>query len=241
MEAERIETLKNFHLIEELDIAVSTLKSGLGVLQQSAGGGRPRYFMFMLLLSTGLERLMKVLLCIYSLDKEGKFLESHVLKHELGHDLIELKKRIESQGFTKEALRREAMREDLRFLQEDPLLKEIISVLSDFAEEDRYLYLDGINYPELDREWLDQRWSQIENMAIPEAKRRELIREERFREHIRLSTSQIVACLERFLRALARTVTLSGLGKEAKSLGTAVWDFLMLKDDQLGKTKYPVV
>lgn len=235
------EVLKNFNLLRELEIAVSTIKSGLGVLQQSAGGPFPRTFLFMLLLSTGLERLMKVLLCIYSLDEEGKFLEHEVLKFELGHDLLELKARVEEKGFTEEALRRKAMQEDLQFLQEDALLNEIISFLSDFAINDRYLYLDGINDPEANREGLEDRWGEIADMTMTQEDRDTLIRENRLHEYLRISTERIVVCLERFLRALARTITLSGLGKEAKSLGTGVWSFLMRRDDQLGKTKYSVV
>lgn len=241
MESNYKKVLKNYNLIQELEIAVSTLKSGLGVLQQSAGSDLPRYFLFMLLLSTGLERLMKVLLCIYSLDKEGKFLEPEVLKYELGHDLVELKTRIENKGFTEEALRRDAMQKDLQFLREDKLLNEIIAVLSDFANEDRYIYLDGINYPELNRKWLDRRWNEIEEMAVTEEEKYTLIREDRLQEYPRLATERIMICFERFLRALARTITLSGLGKEAQSLGTNLWSFLMRKDDQLGETKYPVV
>ena len=60
------ERLSRIHLIEELDLSVSVIKHGLAILQRSSAA-QTRYFLFMLTLSTGIERLMKVLLCLHSL------------------------------------------------------------------------------------------------------------------------------------------------------------------------------
>ena len=223
---------------EELGLAISVIKSGLAILQETTAA-RTNAFLFMLALSTGIERLMKILLCLRSLDEEGRFLTEQELR-AFGHNLVRLNEAVVDQCFTQEALRRPALQEDFDFIRNDPLLQEVLQVLSDFALRDRYVYMDAINDPNGFSGWLEDRWSTIERMTMPADEINEMLMQRRLREVISTATQSIVICLERFLRALARTVTLSGLSPEARSMGTAVWDFLMLRDEELGQNIYEV-
>ncbi len=232
------ERLSRIHLIEELDLSVSVIKHGLAILQRSSAA-QTRYFLFMLTLSTGIERLMKVLLCLHSLDSQGSFRSEQELK-SFRHNLVRLKDEVVDKCFNAESLRRPAVREDLDFIQNDALMNEVLETLSDFAMRDRYIYMDGINDPNADREWLDTRWDRVERMTMPEDASLSMVAEGRLDEYISYANRCIVICLERFLRALARTVTLSGLSADASSLGTGVWDFLMKHDEDLGQTEYKI-
>lgn len=78
-------------------------------------------------------------------------------------------------------------------------------------------------------------------MTMSEDEKLKLLRDDKLDIIKVRATKDIVICLERFLRALARTVTHTGLKGEAKSLGTGVWDFLAIQDNQLGKTEYNVI
>lgn len=233
--------MKHLHLIEELRVAVNTIKSGLGILQQSATVVDRRYFLFMLVLSTGLERYMKVLLCLHSLDETGDILSSNELQ-DFGHDLIRLNDAIAERCFTDEAMKRPAMREDLKFIQEGELIGKILKTLSDFADasKDRYIYLEGANNPGHDRDWLDRKWESVEDLTMTKERRLQLIDDGRLDEIRVEATNEIVTCIERYLRALARTVTLTGYDSDVKSLGTDAFDFLMMSDDDLGTEEYDI-
>ena len=241
MNTQHQESVKRLHLIEELRVAVNTIKSGLGILQQSVTVVDRKYFLFMLVLSTGLERYMKVLLCLQSLDETGNILSSNELQN-FGHNLISLNDAIADRCFTEEAMKRSAMRKDLEFIQEGELIGKTLTVLSDFADasKDRYIYLEGANNPGHDRDWLDRKWESIEDLTMPRERRLRLIEDGEL-DKIRIkATNEIVKCIERYLRALARTVTLTGYDGEVKSLGTDAFDFLMKRDDELGSEEYDI-
>lgn len=233
------ETLKRLYLIQELDLAVNVIKSGLAILQQSRLY-KTQHFLFLLTLSTGIERLMKLLLSLHHFDSTGQFLAPRNLKR-YGHNVARLKNDVCKICFSKMSSYPPMIEQDRSFLEEDPLLVAILDTLSDFGERDRYLFMDGINDPDSTGEWIDRRWERIESMTFPEEEGLTLVTNGRLDEYKSRATATIIICLERFLRALARTVTHAGLNGEAKSLGTGVWDFLTIRDDHLGKTKYEVV
>lgn len=230
--------LKRLYLLQELDLSVATIKSGLAILQRS----RPyktQHFLFLLILSTGFERLMKCLLCLHSLDARGKFLTERELR-SLGHDVVKLRDEVASECFNTESFKRPAVKEDHEFILHDKLLNAVLEALSAFGLQDRYVYMNGINNPDTTGEWLDRRWEQIEGMTMSQDEGLRLVMENQLDEYKARATRAIMVCLERFLRALARTVTMSGLSRDVQSLGTGVWDFLMKRDEDLGQTEYEI-
>jgi hypothetical protein len=233
-------SLRSYYITEELRLSVSIVKSGLAALQQHRFGNEGR-FIFMLLLSTGLERMMKVLLCLHTYDTEGQFPPRKKLKGEWGHDLRKLWDELAKRGFDEKARLVPVVQEDLKFAQSDPLLTKTLEVLSEFAKTDRYVYMNGIHDPEEQTEkWLGRQWEEVEDLTMDEERKLQLLADERFDECKAHATKAIVVCLERFARTLSETVTHSDLGKEMKSLGTAVMDFSKL-DDRLGERDYQVM
>lgn len=227
------------YLIQELDLAVNAVKSGLAVLQLS----RPyhtQHFLFLLALSTGIERLLKVMLCLYEFDRTGAFLSAGELR-TYGHDVTRLLGAVAETCYSTRPVLSPIIVEDRAFLVGDALLEAVLDVLTDFAKRDRYLFMDGLSSPSRTDEWMDRRWERIEAMTMPEGKGRRLALDGRLDEVKAYATRCIVACLERFLRALARTVTHTDRGADTLSLGSGLWDFLVVRDERLGETVYQVV
>jgi hypothetical protein len=183
---------------------------------------------------------MKLLLCLHAFDTDGRFLTEKQLRN-LGHDLLELRDSVVQRCFSAEALRRPAVQEDYQFIQHDSFLNAILQLLSDFAKGDRYIYLRGLNEPQDSGAWLDARWDQIEQMTASAEEIVRHMRDNNLEAYYKRAELLIIVCLEKFLRALSRTVTLGNLGAEARSLGTGVWPFLMKRDEDFGQKQYDLL
>ncbi len=82
------DTLRRLYLMEELDVSVATIETGLAELQRSRPY-RTRHFVFLLLLATGVERLMKIVLHLRTLETTGAFLSRDAMIKRYGHDYTE--------------------------------------------------------------------------------------------------------------------------------------------------------
>jgi hypothetical protein len=239
MSSDHDEIIRKLHFLQEFQLAVSTIESGFAIIQRGPTGAGHR-FLVLLVLSTGLERFMKLLLCLHTFDADGRFLSENELR-QLGHDLVRLRDEVVQRCFSHEALSRPAVGEDYQFIQGDEFLDAILQLFSDFAKGDRYIYLRGLNEPQDSGAWLDARWERIEQMTASSAEIVGHMRENTLDTYYDRAELLIIVCLERFLRALARTVTLGSLGAEARSLGNGVWGFLMKRDEDLGRKQYELL
>jgi hypothetical protein len=82
-------TLSRIYLLMEIDNSIYLVEVALATLQKY-GESRGGNFLFMLLMSTGLERLMKIIMNLSEYKESNRFLSSSELKN-YGHDLIELR------------------------------------------------------------------------------------------------------------------------------------------------------
>ncbi len=161
--------LQWMYLDQELEVAVNAIESGFAILQ---GGNiyRRNEFAFLLLLTTGLERVMKVILHLNSQHTRGTFLSGDEVRR-LSHDLVALRDEVILRSYTVEYLRRPVAVEDQEFMRDDFLFGRLLAVLSDFARRDRYIYLDSIanpNLPDAEDRWPSRRWNGLELfIALP--------------------------------------------------------------------------
>lgn len=202
----------------EIDVSISAIESGLAILQESQGSRR--YFAFMILLSAGLERLMKIVISLHTFKVSGRFLSNSDLK-KLSHKLGDLRTRVISECFTAQYLSKSVAQEDLDFLTKDKLLGEMLDVLSDFAQRDRYIYLNGIDEPEKVGQTPESRW-------------------DRLKDSTRQGNEDLVICLEKFVRALARILTLAELEDTAHVSSPALHIFLEISTKHPGERKYGI-
>jgi hypothetical protein len=96
------------------------------------------YFQAFTSLSTGLERIGKLCLMLdHSIDRDGQFPDCNYMKTQIGHDLVAIYQQSQT-IITKHSI-------SMRFLQnldDDPIHKAILAVLSEFAMGDRYSNID---------------------------------------------------------------------------------------------------
>jgi len=120
-------------LANEASFTKEILASGVTQIRKANYARKGIYFQSFTSLSTGLERIGKLCLMLdYYIQNSGQFPDVMFLKNEIGHDLQILyaksKEVIDNHKIT------------FHFLNglEEPLHKEILSVLSGFAKGDRY-------------------------------------------------------------------------------------------------------
>jgi hypothetical protein len=236
MERMQNSSLQGFYLTQELEQSILVIEHGLAILQRNRVD-RPKHFVFLTLLSSGFEWLMKIILCLHTIEKESRFLSKSEFK-DFGHDLTKLLQSVVDKCFTDKYLKRPVAAEDLYFIKHEEVLKEILEVLSDFAMRDRYIFMDGISKPATNHEWPGRRWEKIERKVIPPDQYPATIDEQRIDVLQALTNQALVSILERLLRALARLFTLAELGHQARSKLPLLWNFLMLRDKDIGKREY---
>jgi len=211
------EMSSRIYLLLELNVSIQVIETGLAVQQQSQSAER---FVPLLLLSTGLERLMKIILSLHTLKTQGRFLTNQELK-DLNHKLIKLRDDIVNGCFSPQYLKGQTGKEDWKFLQDDDLVNRMLRVLSDFAQRDRYAYLDGTANPEGFSQSPERCWDGLTDNSTR-------------------SDSSLVICVERLVRALLRLLVENGLEAEAQVHSPRAHIFLEISTKHLGERKYSV-
>jgi hypothetical protein len=188
------------------------LKLGFGEYQ-NLGGANDFYYLPFQLISSGFERLMKCMICLGHIEKNGNFPEPNLFRNILKHDLIKLKNHIAEIYFQENS---KALSEDLDYIKNDKDLETLIGLLSEFGKFARYYNLNVITgeiNPGID---IKAAWEEYETKIV-------------------LNDKEL---LKKLTRALARQFTLGRLGKLAQQNSPIIYDFLMLRDEQIGNTDY---
>lgn len=225
-------------LSKELEITMTLIRSSFVLLQRGRPyHPHPPHFAFMLLLTSGLERLMKILLMLHEYATTGQFLTEQQMKKR-GHDLTKLRDDVITRCFTPIYLAHPHAQNDYDFLLHDPLFEEILSILTQFANRDRYLYLNAISDP--DKLWNppDRLWDQLESKAIGQQRLGELLVTNQLDVRKQEATKHLLSTLERGVRAFARLFILANLGDDAQGQINEVWEFFRLDDTALGTRLY---
>ncbi len=235
---------------EELLSAIRLLKTGLRELNRM-NGAIDFFHLPLLLLSSGFERLMKVVICCHHLRTTNafpgrrEFSKKPQAKHPTPtHDLTWLLDKIVRTCFSDEYLSQvPAAMADIEFLRTDVRLRRIIDIMSQFAQSARYYNLNVVfddpePGPSPDDEWqkLEMEVLQDDPMwmkHIADPKQTNAI-------HLLINRKLTVHC-ERLARSLSRLFTIGGLGQLAKQISPHAHHFLSLMDDDLGVVDYESV
>ena len=229
---------KNICLLEEVLTSIRLLKEGMGTLQE-VGGGNDFYHAPILLLSSGYERLIKCILCLTSMDDNGIVKETPFeITVSKGHDLIYLLNKLlsvcDEKGYSSKF---PAAKVDVEFLKDEDLRK-MVSRLSDFAQGGRYHNLDTVMKGTSSHTNPVTGWQKIE-MTIFQSRKGLLEKLGENNSDISKEVNrEFIILLEKFARALARLFTLADFGDLAKQASPLVYDYLMLKDKDLGTRDY---
>jgi hypothetical protein len=230
-------------LDQELLTAVRLVHAGLGQLQL-LNGANDFYHLPLLTLASGFERLMKVMLCLRTLEETGDYPPRNAFPRGMrGHDLEILLQRIRQECFLDQYVSRiPVAREDLDYLQSDALL-DFVRVLSRFGQAARYHYLNVVLGERGLTSSPEDEWQKLESIIVQghSGWLEEMIAHPGSPEVHRRIAMEVVQRLERFARALARLFTIGGIGKEAKRYTAYISSFLHLDEGKLGTSEYSPV
>jgi hypothetical protein len=230
------EVSRKLSLIEELNTSIRLIKLGFGEYQ-NLDMANDFYYLPFQLISSGFERLMKCYICLGHFEKEGKFPEPKLFRNKLGHDLVKLKRHIIENYFQENS---KALSDDLTYLKTDKDLEKLIGLLSEFGKFARYFNLNVVTGevdPGID---VKASWEEYETSYVLGNKilLEKLMDFETRNEVSDLIRRKIIEKLERFTRALSRQFTLGRLGSLAQQYSPSIYDFLMLRDEELGSKDY---
>lgn len=222
----------------EVESAITLLKSGLGHLQRTDPLEELVAPVPLVLLSQGLERLTKCLLVFDIMVREERFPRPGEIPPR--HDLVLLLGRVIDRVFDAEYLARPAAREDYEFLTQDEVLRSIVQALSDLGDASvRYYHLNVVLGSVGKGSAPEEVWRRVESNVF-DKEFYSIFRRGAPRDPDKVMKPAIVGRIERLIRALARLFTLSGLAPESRLETAVIGDFLYLKDEDLGRRKYPL-
>lgn len=230
------QAFRNMCLLKEVETSINLLKKGMCDLQKISGSN-DFYHPPILLLSSGFERLMKCLLCLANMDDNGNLSTIPFIKsHDLEYLLSEVLKICEEKGYSNKF---PAARHDIDLLSSNSNLREIISILSNFAQGGRYYNLDIVLKGNSEYDDPINGWNKIEEAILKAKPNLKLFASDKDLDHFyREINHELIIYLEKFARVLSRLFTLSDFGNFAMRVSPLVYDFLMLRNDELGTKEY---
>jgi len=226
---------------KELLSSMRLLKTGLRELNRM-DGSTDFFHLPILLLASGFERMMKIIICCHYLENSGNYPTRAIFqKGRRGHDLVYLLSQITQDCFSDTYLERiPAAKFDITFLRTDPKLSTIVQIFSDFGQSARYYNLNVVLGEQEPGPSPDDEWKKLEMEILkedPSWLQRICNPKETNSIHRQINTALTIQC-EKLARALARLFTIGGLGSKARQISPHTNHFLFLMDDELGKTDY---
>jgi hypothetical protein len=222
-------------ICDELELAKNLITTGFGELQEIRMGN-DFYHLPHLLLASGLERLIKCYFCLVHEARNGQYPNTRFLK-SLGHDLKKLKQTLVADYYS--VSNRPLLVQDLDYLKNDPLLDEVIHVLSEFGQKARYYNLDiitGTQKPPIDPK---AEWEELEKaIENPSPYIAGDSMDALYRDYYPKVNAQIIAKLERLCRAVTMQFTLGGHGGKLQQVSSIVFDFIKMRDEEFGTIDY---
>lgn len=124
----------------------------------------------------------------------------------------------------------EAAEKDIDYIKNDEYIKRLLGILTEFGIGSRYYNLNLLFREE--SLWSDPE-EKLERIG---ATREDSVKD--VDEIIAQINKEMIIGFEKLTRALARILTLGNLGDFAKVMGNEFYDFLVIKDNELGEKDY---
>ena len=230
---------RDLALIEEVTCAIYLIQEGLLALNKLSGANDFSHFPIMLL-SSGFERLLKMVICLDHLEREGRFPDSKkFMKRLKTHDIERLLEWVigiaKAWSYDQRCV---AVGEDMVFLEKDCDLQRLVKLLADYGQSARYYNMNVIVG---EKNLTDDPMQLFESYCLDVFKRQPDWKKRITDQDIDISISydnrQMTILLQRFARALCRMFTLGKLGQKGRQMSGIITVFLCLRDTDLGEVR----
>lgn len=225
-------------LDNELRTSIRLIELGFGEIQ-NLSMANDFIHLPLQLLSSGIERLLKCILCINHFSENGVFPQKNYLfdKNGNGHNLLYLKDLVLKDVFIANV---PALKEDEKFLSENKLLKDILVILTEFGKYSRYHDLNVLLGEEHRSKDVNQMWERVKNdiYKLNTEWSVALLDLEKTDSAIEETNNYIIKHLEIFVRALVRQFTLGKFSKIGRRFTGCTNRFSFLQDKDLGTRNY---
>ena len=223
-------------LLEELETSCKLIKAGFGSLQE-IDMNNIFYHLPHQLMASGFERFMKCYIALVYEGREGSYPDMKYMK-DLGHDLEALFIKICTDFYGGKT--RPLVQEEFDFIMTDQTLKSCIRILALFGQKGRYYNLDivaGSPHSPINPE---EEWERLES-SIEDSTPYLNDPESLHRDYFPKVHSQLIAKLERFIRAIALQFTIgdhADRNRRLRQFSVVYGEFRNLRNEQFGTIDY---
>lgn len=234
-----IEVLKSNAIFEEIDASFKFIVLGLKTIKEQNSTISNNHVSLQLFAS-GFERIFKILLLIKDKHETGKFPElikakNRFKSYDNGHgiekmltELIDYSEKIDL--FQKIPM----LVEDFEFLKTDSSFKKFIQIITEFSIQQRYYYIDTLV---LEKENTNFNPFEEFKKLILSFEENVDVEKQSYQKEDEIKIINTIVCIEKGTRAISRFFT-HGFEDLGKRYYHEFSNFIILKDDDLGKLKY---
>lgn len=231
MNDENINRARSF-LTEEIFLCQSIIRHGFSLVKNYEPL-KHQDFIFSLILSTGVERYLKVFIHLFEYESKSTFVSLTSMKQRFGHKIEKIANHLISIGFSDTVLdAKPLLKIDDDFIKNDAGLKLIFKALSEFANQERYTFMNGVSEPDKSFNYISELWTPYLIHVIGEKEYYDLLGSNRLDQVHNLGFGKLVIDLQQFLRSVARIYIFSDTNPEFKNIAYSS-EYSTLTDDQL--------
>ena len=224
-------------LHDELKTSIELIKLGLGEIQRISGSNQ-FYQLAFFLLSIGIERYLKGMICVHHLAIYNT-LPKHKDMKKLSHDIEKILDYVKMEIIENSSgLNKQAMKDDFHYINNDMFILKMLRLISIFGQYARYHNLDIITEAPNPPPDIEERWKRFELEIIDSDPDIGELSKFLSPDYYEKLSKFIVSRFEKFMRALSRHFTLSDMGAVGCEYSIHLHDFLLLRDDELGANDY---
>src|SRR5690554_670463 len=223
---------------EEIEASFKFIKEGIKTLDNQTSPTSSNHVSLQLL-SSGFERLVKILLLLKEKHLTGEFPQTEGKKNyfgqfDNGHGIKKMVENLVSYSEGVEIMNKTPMvLEDLDYLKNDTRFNTFLEVITDFSKFQRYYYIDTIVKKEKQENNSFEKFKSLIFSYSDDIDVSKLT----YDEEDRFVINSTIITIEKGVRAISRFFT-HGLGQEGQRHFGDFAKFILLKDEDLGVKKY---
>ncbi|MBE2188887.1 MAG: hypothetical protein IAE98_05410 [Candidatus Kapabacteria bacterium] len=226
-------------VIEEVEASFKLIAAGLKNLNEQTSFVSNNHVPLQLL-SSGFERVIKILLLLKEKHLTGKYPEQQKAKEKFknysnGHGIEKMLDELIEYSKTVDLMQRIPMvKEDSEFIESDKSFRYFLKIITEFSIQQRYYYIDTIILENSNKTF--NPFSHFKQFIYSFGDEVDLTKLN-YEQEERLVIKGAVICIEKGVRAISRFFT-HGLGDLGRQHYNDFSSFILLNDKDLGSLKY---